>query len=86
MSVPHPFPPQSAFDRNEVPDGYPLSCPFCGQLVPGVRFCMSEDCFCCDGPYGLTPVILSPDGLFTLIESDQHSLIVSPSVIHQCHQ
>jgi hypothetical protein len=78
------FPTREEFLSGQVPDGYPLVCPFCNQEVPGCYFLSSDGGYVIGIDCGSLPVVVSPNKIFVLQETIEHPLVVVPQVLHEC--
>ena len=78
------FPDNCYVENHEVPDGYPLVCPFCHNYVPECLWCREIDDFMHPG-YGLeSPLMITTDGIFAVLTSPDHCLVHRLECVHRC--
>jgi hypothetical protein len=84
MENPLHFPSVSEYLENLIPDGYPMVCPLCHELIQGVQWSCSLDDFAVPGSDPPLVAHATPDGVMLVEPSSDHPLFSRFVLIHTC--
>jgi hypothetical protein len=84
MERPLHFPAASEYLENLIPDGYPMVCPLCQEVIQAIEWSCFLDDFAV--PASEPPLLAhaTPDGIFVVGPCTDHPLVCHFIPIHIC--
>jgi hypothetical protein len=84
MEQPLRFPTLSEYLENLIPDGYPLACPLCHEMIQGIEWSCGLDDFAVPDSDPPLLAYATPDGVMLVEPCTDHPLFCRILLIHTC--